>query len=72
MTGMPAATAFLTGSERAAASGIETTSPSGFEATTASIICAILAMSKVSGARYSALTPSVLAASSMPFLTTDQ
>ena len=51
ITGMPAATAFFTESPSAEASGIETTSPSGFDATAASIICAILAMSKVSGER---------------------
>src|SRR6185503_6595543 len=72
MTGIPAATAFFIGSLKAAASGIETTRPSGLDAAAASIICAIFTMSKVSGERYSALTPSALAASSMPFLTTDQ
>ena len=41
MTGMPAATASLTGPPSAAASGIETTRPSGFDAAAASIICAI-------------------------------
>jgi hypothetical protein len=69
---MPAATAFFTEAPRADASGIDTTMPSGAEAAAASIIWAILAISKVSGERYSALTPSVLAASSMPFFTTDQ
>ena len=49
ITGMPAATAFLIESPSASASGIETTRPSGCEATAASISCAICTMSKVSG-----------------------
>ena len=47
---MPEATAFLIESPSASASGIETTRPSGCEATAASMICAICTMSKVSGA----------------------
>ena len=49
ITGMPAATAFFIDAPSAAASGIETTRPSGLEATAASISCAISTMSKVSG-----------------------
>ena len=56
----------------AAASGIETTSPSGWLATAASISCAISTMSKVAGARYSTVAPVTFCASSTPFLTTDQ
>ena len=72
MTGMPDATAFLMASPSASASGTDTTRPSGCEATAASMICAICTMSKVSGARYSTVTPRSSAAWSTPFLTTDQ
>ena len=69
---MPEATAFLIESPSASASGIETTRPSGCEATAASMICAICTMSKVPGERYSTVTPRSSAAWSTPFLTTDQ
>ena len=72
ITGMPAATAARIESPSASASGIETTSPSGCEATAASISCAIATMSKVCGAWYWTSTPISSAASSTPFLTTDQ
>ena len=47
---MPDATAFSIEVPSASASGIETTSPSGWEATAASMIWAICTMSNVSGA----------------------
>ena len=71
-TGMPEATAFLIASPSASASGIETTRPSGCEATAASMIWPICTMLKPSGERYSAVTPRSSAALSTPFLTTDQ
>ena len=69
---MPEATAFLIESPSAAASGTETTRPSGLLATAASISWDISTMSKVAGARYSTLAPVTFCASSTPFLTTDQ
>jgi hypothetical protein len=51
MTGMPALTAAWIGFPRASASGIDTTRPSGFDATAASISCAIATISNFSGAR---------------------
>src|SRR3954469_14061287 len=72
ITGMPACVARCTGGAIASASGSDTTSPSGRLDTTLSMICAMRAMSNVSGEMYSTLTPSVLAASSTPRLTTDQ
>ena len=72
MTGIPAATAFWMLGPSAFASGIETTRPCGFLATAASISCAILVMSNVSGAAYSTLTPMSLPAWSTPFLKIDQ
>ena len=69
---MSEATAFLIESPSASASGIETTRPSGCEATAASMICAICTMLKPSGERYSTVTPRSSAALSTPFLTTDQ
>src|ERR1051325_5403371 len=72
MTGIPAATAFLIDGPSAFASGIDTTRPSGFEATAASINCDIATMSNFGGAWYSTLTPMSFAAASTPFFTTDQ
>ena len=72
ITGMPDATAFFTGPLSASVSGMETTRPSGFEAMAASSSFTMAGISKVSGARYSVVTPSCLPASSTPFLTTDQ
>ena len=69
---MPEATAFLIESPSAATSGIETAMPSGRLATVASISWLIWTMSKVSGARYSTVTPMSFAAASAPFLITDQ
>ena len=57
MTGMPASIAAVMEGPSASASGMETTSPSGSEATAASISCAIATMSKVPGAWYSTVTP---------------
>src|SRR5918992_1047195 len=70
--GMPASLAFWIDSCRASASGIETTMPSGSEATAASMSWLIFTMSNVWGALYSTSTPMSVAPWSTPFLTTDQ
>src|SRR5580704_14713839 len=72
ITGILAATAALIDLPSASASGIETTSPSGLEATAASINCDIATMSNFSGALYSTLEPVSLAANWTPFFTTTQ
>ena len=70
---MPASTAALIDGPSASASGTETAMPSGLEATVASMICFIATMSKVSGARYSMVTPGrSFCAWTTPFLATDQ
>src|SRR5918997_3238622 len=70
--GMPASFAFWIDSLKASASGIETTRPSGSEATAASMSWLIFTMSNVCGALYSTSTPMSSAPWSTPFLTTDQ
>ncbi len=72
MTGIPAATAAWIESASASASGIVTTSPSGSEATAASMIWLISTMSKVPGAWYSTVTPMSSAAWLTPLAATDQ
>ena len=72
ITGIPALTAFLIDGPSASASGMLTIRPSGFEATAASISWAMATMSKVPGARYSAVTASSAAAASTPLATMDQ
>src|SRR6218665_2622750 len=71
-TGIPALTSRSMAGPRADASGSETTRPSGFWLTAASISRLIATMSKLSGARYLTLTPASLPPASTPFLTTDQ
>ena len=69
---MPASTAAWIEGPRASASGMETISPSGLEATAASMSWAMATMSKVPGAWYSTVTPMSSAAAMAPFCTTDQ
>src|SRR3712207_3620953 len=70
--GMPASFAFSIDSLSASGSGMEMTSPSGSEATAASMSWLIFTGSKVWGALYSTSTPMSAAPWSTPFLTTDQ
>ena len=72
ITGMSAATAASIDGPSASASGRLTTSPSGWEATAASISCDISTMSNVPGAWYSTVTPMSSAAASTPLAATDQ
>src|SRR6266540_4076145 len=72
ITGIPASTAFLIDGPSASASGMLTIRPSGFEATAPSIRWLMATMSKVPGARYSAVTASSAAAALTPLATTDQ
>ena len=69
---MPASTAAWIDGPSASASGMLTTSPSGCEATAASIRSLIATMSNVSGAWYSTVTPMSSAAASTPLAATDQ
>ena len=69
---MPASTAAWIDGPSASASGMLTTSPSGCEATAASIRSLIATMSNVSGAWYSTVTPMSSPAASTPLAATDQ